>query len=323
MILITGANGLIGSFMCKALKKAKIRFRALVRENSDLSLLQGMADYIVYGDFLSLEFLKQLIPNFNIVIHCAAVVSFSRAKDKEMHDVNVVGTRQLVDTALDNDIDYFIHLSSVAAIGRNDQDNLVDEHNHWITSKSNTSYGESKYFSELEVWRGIQEGLKAVIINPSVVLAPGDWNKGSPKLFKYVWDENKYYGSGKLNYVDIRDVVSAIMLLIDKRITNERFILSAGAISFKLFFEIIAKALKKRTPYIKAPKSLNSFATILFQIKSLITNSEPLVTRESIRVSNNTTVFDNHKVKNMLNFEFISLENTVKWTVAELLKKNS
>ncbi|MEM9390339.1 MAG: NAD-dependent epimerase/dehydratase family protein [Bacteroidota bacterium] len=323
MILVTGANGLVGSFTCKALKEAKIPFRGLVRENSDLSLLREMADYIIYGDFLNLDFLDQLIPDFNIVIHCAAVVSFAKTRDEEMYNVNVVGTKQLVDAALNNNIDYFLHVSSVAAIGRNDQGNLVDERNHWITSKSNTGYGESKYFSELEVWRGMQEGLKAAIINPSVILAPGDWNKGSTKLFKYVWDENKYYGGGKLNYVDIRDVVAAIMLLTDRKITNERFILSAGATSFKLFFETIAKVFEKRAPYIQVTKSLSSLATIFFRIKSLITNSEPLVTRESFRVSNSHTVFNSQKVKDMLNFEFSSLENTVMWTAAELLKKNS
>lgn len=321
MILVTGANGLVGSFVCRALKGAQISFKGLVREGSELSLVDGLEEDMIFGDFLNIEFLNQEIQNFNVIIHCAAIISFSKRQKEEMYHVNVVGTKQLVDIALTNKIDYFIQISSVAAIGRNEKSKVVDETNLWVPSKSNTAYGESKYLSELEVWRGIQEGLKACIVNPSVILAPGDWDKSSTKLFKYVWNENKYYGIGKLNYVDVRDVVDVIMHLLKTQISNERFILSAAAISYKSFFETVAKAFKKRAPHIPVNKWIGELATIFFQFKSFISNSEPLVTKEAVRVSNDRTVFDNQKIKKMLNFNFRNLEDTVSWSAKEILKK--
>ncbi len=321
MILVTGANGLVGSFLCKALKRKNIAFKGLVRHDSDLLLTEELSDHLIHGDFLDIEFLSKELKNFTIIIHCAALVSFSKKREEEMFQVNVVGTKQLVDLALAGKIDYFIHLSSIAAIGRDQRSELVNETQDWISSKTNTFYAESKHAAELEVWRGIQEGLPACIINPSVILAPGDWTKSSTQLFKYTWEEHKYYGGGNINYVDVRDVTSACLALLEKRVTNERFILNGGSITYELFFQKVAAAFGKKPPRKKATHWESKLALLFFKLKSMLTNSEPMVTAASIRVANDTTVFDNSKAENLLNMEFTNLEDTISWTVESLKKR--
>ena len=322
MILVTGANGLIGSFICEALKKNDIPFHGLVRKHSDLTLVKDVLDNLIYGNFMDLEFMHQQIQNFSSIIHCAGFVSFTKDQKDQMFEVNVEGTKQLVNLALASNLDYFLHISSVAAIGRSKEGGSVSEANDWINSKENTLYGESKYLAELEVWRAVQEGLKASIINPSVVLGPGNWNKSSTKLFKYVWNENKYYGRGTLNYVDVRDIASIVMKLLKKKISNERFIVNAGIASYKEFFDMVAKEFAKKPPTREFKTWQGRIAIIISYLARLTKNSEALITNETIRLANNRTIFDASKIRNTLSFEFKKLEDTVMWSTQELIKNN-
>ncbi|MEM7109607.1 MAG: NAD-dependent epimerase/dehydratase family protein, partial [Bacteroidota bacterium] len=285
MILVTGANGLVGSYVCKALKKSNTPFRGLVREGSDLALVEDVLDNLIYGDFLDLEFMTKEIQKIDVVVHCAAIISFSNNQKEQMRKINVEGTKQLVNLALASHLDYFLYVSSVAAIGRSKKNNILDETKDWIYAKGNTLYGESKHLGELEVWRAMQEGLTASIVNPSVILGAGDWTKSSTKLFKYVWNENKYYGGGNLNYVDVRDVTSIILILIEKRMTHERFILSAGATSYQEFFRLVAREFGKKPPSRKFKKWQGIFAVMVSSLSAWIKGSKPLVTKETIQLA--------------------------------------
>ncbi|MEM6522887.1 MAG: NAD-dependent epimerase/dehydratase family protein [Bacteroidota bacterium] len=321
MILVTGANGLVGSFICKALRENNIPFRGLVRKDGDLTLVEEIVDNLIYGEFLNLEFMAEEIQKFDIIIHCAAVISFAKNKKDEMFRVNVEGTKQLVNLALASDIDYFLYVSSVAAIGRS-KAGIVNETKNWTISKENTWYGESKHLAELEVWRAIEEGLTACIINPSIVLGPGNWNKSSTQLFKYIWDENPFYGKGKLNYVDVRDVASITLELLEKRIDNERFILSSGASHYQDFFRLVAKGLSKRPPKKELKNWQGQIAVMISYLMSLIKNSQSLFTRETIRQANDITVFDSSKIQNFLDYKFKKLHETVMWTTKELTRSH-
>ncbi|MEL7005655.1 MAG: NAD-dependent epimerase/dehydratase family protein [Bacteroidota bacterium] len=323
MILVTGANGFLGSFICRSLAASGHEVRGLVRRNSDRSLLQNIeGDFkMVEGDILNVGSLEPHFENANTIIHSAAVVSFHKRDFSLMEDVNVQGTKNVVNLALKYNTGYLIHMSSVAAIGRKEKKGIVSETDKWETSKWNSHYGETKYYAELEVWRGIQEGINAVILNPSVVLGPGNWDQSSSRLFKYVWDQNKYYTEGWVNYVDIRDVCTIVARMLELRITNERFIISAGHTSYKELFDVIASDFSKTSPSKMANKWLLKTGLIMETIKSLFTQKRPLITSETINLSETEISFDNSKIKKELNFSFAPLNQTVDWACSQYLSR--
>jgi len=323
MILVTGANGFLGSFICRRLIDEKKSFIALKRENSDTSLLTDLDDNITFleADILDVETLEKVLEKIDIIIHCAAVVSFNASDKEKMFRVNVEGTKNLINLSLKHDIKQFIHISSVAALGRNKASETVDETNKWVESKWNTNYGKSKYLAELEVWRGYAEGLKTIIVNPSVILGPGDWNRSSSSLFKYVYEENKFYPEGLFNYVDVRDVTSAISkLLKTPDLDGERYILNAEAIPFKTILDKIADNFEKKPPTIKTNSFLLNLALFIESIKYILTGRRPIITKETARLSKTRIYFDNTKVVNELNHTFVPLEDTLEWTCKFYLK---
>lgn len=321
MILVTGANGLLGSFICKELKAKGLIFKALVRENSDVDMLRDLEEHILYGDFMDDEFLGDIMTDFEGVIHCAAVVSY-HPKDRDlMTYINVEGTRRLVNVALANNIKRFLHVSSVAALGREESSTVVDENTQWTSAKQSMNYGFSKYLSEKEVWRGIQENLSAVIINPSLVLAPGNWKKSSAKIFKYAWDENVYYSVGKANYVDVRDFAKITLKLYSSNISGERYIVSAGSVDYKALFEGIARRFGKKPPHKPATKFELQVVVAFEKLKSLVTGKPALITHETAIVSQNQITYDNTKIKNKLKFNFVPLNDTLDWCCEEITRK--
>ncbi|MTI22247.1 SDR family NAD(P)-dependent oxidoreductase [Fulvivirga sp. RKSG066] len=322
MILVTGATGFLGSFICRKLHQQGKEFIALKRASSKLDLLSDIKDQIKWheGDVTEINTIEEIIDQVDTVIHSAAVVSY-HASDKDLMDeVNIQGTKKLIDLCLINDIKKFIHISSVAALGRNKHEGRVDEKTKWQNSKWNTNYGESKHFAELEVWRGIVEGLNAVILNPSVVLGPGDWDRSSSTIFKYVWKEKPFYTEGLVNYVDVRDVVSAVMYLLDHPDKyGERYILNAGNVTFKTLFDEIAKRFNKKAPSVKAKPQLVKLGLFAEWIKSFFSNKKPMITRETARLGNSQIYFDNTKAVKELNHTFASLSDTLDWTCAYYL----
>ncbi len=323
MILVTGSNGLLGSFICRELKAEDMKFKALVREGSDISMLSGLEEYIIYGDFMDDEFLTDVIDDCTGIIHNAAVVSYSPKDKKLMNYINVEGTRRLVDLALERKVQRFLHVSSVAALGKEEGSDTVNEDAKWVSSKYDTNYGLSKHMSEMEVWRGIQENLNAVIINPSLILAPGNWDKSSAKIFRYVWDENAYYSTATANYVDVRDVSKIALALYLTDLRGERFVVSAGSVPYKVLFEKIAQRLRKRAPYKPVTKLKLRLVVILHKLREIITQKPAIITRETVIVAQNQITYNNDKIKNKLRFNFAPLDDTLDWCCEEIIKKTN
>ncbi len=324
MILVTGASGIVGHFVVKTLLEQGHKVRATRRAGSNLERLAAYQDNLewVEADVLDVTALNKAYEGVERVVHCAALVSFHQEDKKAMMAVNVEGTANMVNLALEHGVKKFVHVSSVAALGRKPGIDVIDENIAWEESDNNTNYAKSKHLGEMEVWRAHAEGLPVAIVNPSIVLGPGDWNSSSMQLFKYVKQGRMFYPAGTMNYVDVRDVAQIILLLLFNDINGERFILNAGKAPYREVFALISKYLNKPAPKIKVNTTLLTFAYVVDTIRAKLTGSRAIVTRESINLSRMDYLFDNKKVKEALHYEFRTLEDSIAWTCERILLLN-
>lgn len=328
MILVTGCNGLLGSFIVQSLIHQGYDVKGYVRASADLRLIPSPVQAkmtFVQGTLFDSYTLAKALDGVDKVIHTAAVVSFSPARIKEMYAVNVQGTANLVNEALANkQVKEFIHLSSIAALGRPAGKDKISEQDLWVDSDYNTHYARSKYLSELEVYRGFEEGLGGFVLNPSVILSPGDIQKSSSRLFGYVLKGGKYYSQGTLNYIDVRDVCTLLLKLMDSTVgVGEKFVLNGGSVDYKHFFELVARAFNRTAPSKEAGALLKELLWRFEYIRSLMSGSEPLITKETARLSGAGHQFDSQKIKQLFNYQFHSIEDTVTWVCDELKQSSS
>jgi dihydroflavonol-4-reductase len=319
-ILITGITGLVGSFTARYFLKSGFQVIGLKRANSNLSLIKDIENQIVWfdGDILDILALEQAIENVNYVIHAAAIVSFAPKDRDRMFKTNVEGTINVVNLCLEKKIKKLCFVSSVAALGRkipneNKANHVlkIDENATWEENELNSNYAKTKYLAEMEVWRGQSEGLNSVIVNPSLILGEADWNKSSTQLLKYIYDEHKFYPEGNLNYVDVLDVAECIYKLMLSNISDERFILSAGQITYKDFFEKVAPRFNKKAPSTLLGKSLTGVVWRLESIRSFFTGNAPLITKETALSSSHSFEYSNYKIKKEMNFSFRNLDESL------------
>jgi dihydroflavonol-4-reductase len=325
MVAVTGANGLLGSALIKQLAAESIACVALKRADSNLDSLSTISPPVTYRDIDVLDspsLLEGLI-GATTVIHTAALVSFNPRKAKEIFAINVEGTRNVVDACLALKIPRLIHISSVAALGREKGIETINEKSKWIDSPLNTDYAKSKYQAELEVYRGQEEGLQIAIVNPSIILAQAPWHRSSAALFRYVWEENRFYASGTMNYVDVRDVVALIMQVYKQNSMGKRYIANAGAVSSQKLFTEIAHRFEKKEPSILATPFLTSVATLAEFVRSTLTGTEPMVTKQTAKIASETFYYSNQKAINELDMNFRSLEETLDWCCHYYLAHNS
>ena len=314
MIAVTGGNGLLGSHIVRKLYEAKTPFVALKRAGSDISLLKDLPDITWRdADLLDSVSLRESLADVTGVYHTAAFVSFNPRQAKTVFDVNTTGTQNLMNICLADGIKRVLHVSSVAALGRQVGQTHLNEENKWSDNSLHSHYASSKYMAELEVFRAQEEGLSTVIVNPSVILGFSDWNKSSAQLFKYIWNERSFYIDGPLNYVDVNDVAEASIQLFNSSLEGERFILSAGTLPLKTFFDKVAIAFQKKGPSIKVNPTLAKTLATLELGRTWLMGTEPFITRETTGLINAQFEYDSQKVKNALNFKFQSIDSTIAW----------
>ncbi|MFT7271303.1 MAG: dihydroflavonol-4-reductase, partial [Spirosomataceae bacterium] len=311
-ILITGANGLVGSAVAKRFIAEKHHVKALCRSTADLSLLDEIKDDIelIEGNIMDVLGLQKALRNVDMVIHTAAIVSFNPRERSKMYHVNVQGTANVVDTCLESGVKRLLFVSSIAALGRpaNPKKNKelikINEDQKWEESPLNSHYAKSKYLAECEVWRGQAEGLLVSVLNPSVILGEGDWSRSSTQLFKYVYDENRFYTLGSLNYVDIKDLTEIIYQLTEQRICGERFVVNAGTITYKEFFEKAATAFGKKPPKVLIKPWMTEVLWRIEAIRSRLSGSSPLITKETSKSARTHFHYVNKKIKGKLGISF-------------------
>ena len=322
MIFLTGGTGLVGAHILLKLTESGQKVKALKRKRSSLTVIKNIFSHYkktdllksiewIEGDLLDLFSLQEGIKGCNTVIHCAAIVSFNPKDFKKVMKINVEGTANIVNICLENNIEKLAYISSIATL--NDEKNQVrTEDSFWKESKSNSQYAKSKYLSEQEVWRGIEEGLNSIIVNPSVILGPGDWTKGSSQMFEKVWKGLKFYSSGSTGYIDVLDVAKCVVILLEKEIINERFILNAENINYRDIFDSIAENLNKPKPHIKVSPLIKEIAWRIEWLKSFITNKSPLITKETANTAMKNKSFSNEKIIKALDYKFIPIEESIK-----------
>ena len=315
-VLVTGGTGFLGSYIIKELIEKGYSVRAIRRNNNLPAYISNeilsRAEWIE-GNVLDVVALQDAMENVDIVIHSAGVVSFVKRDRKRMYQVNVEGTANVVNMALEKNVKKLIHISSVAALGRKDNGTHVNEEKKWEENKMNTHYAKSKRNAELEVWRGISEGLNAVILNPSTVIGYGNWNIGSCAIFKNIYKEFPWYSPGINGFVDVEDVARLTIQLIESNIDSERFIINGDTWSFKKLQDFIADSFSKKKPTKVAGPFLMGTAWRLERLKSIITRKDPLLTKESARVAQSQTYFENDKILKIFpGFSFTPLEISIK-----------
>lgn len=320
MILVTGASGLLGSHLIKELLKEGKQVRALYRNTPPPASAKNNIEW-VKSDILDVISLEDAMEGVQQVYHCAAVVSFNPKSKKTLSHTNIEGTANVVNACINAGVEKLLFVSSVAALGRIRVGEAITEKMNWSEETSNSEYGKSKFLAEMEVWRGIGEGLNAVIINPVIILGAGDWEKGSSGIFKSAYDEFPWYTEGVSGFVDVQDVVTAMTKLMDSDISSERFIISGYNITYKEVFSEIAKNFGKKMPYKKVTPFLAEVVWRLEKIKGNITGKDPLLTKETARTAQAKAYFDNAKLRTSLpDFEYTPFEKSIARICNELKK---
>jgi len=332
MILVTGGTGLVGTHILIDLLQKDKKVKAIKRKSSKLSLTKRVFKYYnvehlfnniiwIDADILDTSSLEKAMQDIEIVYHSAAIVSYNKKVFTKMYNVNVIGTANVVNVALSSKkVKKLGFISSIATLGHN-KGPMNDENNKWQRHKNNSYYSVTKYAAEKEIYRGIQEGLDAVIVNPGIIFGPSSWSRSSTSIFYKVFKGFKFYPVGSSGFVDARDVSRGIVQLTESNISSERYVLIGENLSFKYIFDEIAQAFNKPAPNIKANKLMLNLTWIIAKVVSVITFKPPFITKSTALATSRTQVYDNSKIKSALNFKFTSVKDSIDNTATFLLQE--
>jgi nucleoside-diphosphate-sugar epimerase len=333
MILVTGGTGLVGTHLIYELLLKGKKVRAIRRASSKIEKLEKVISYYhknpkellqnlewVNADILDIHSIEEAMEGIFQVYHCAAIISFSPSEHKRMIENNTQGTANVVNAALTKKVQKLCHVSSIAAVGRDNNKSITSETDQWTYSKGQSAYAISKHESEREVWRGTVEGLNAIIINPSIILGPGHWGDGSSKIFTTIWNGLKFYTNGRTGYVDVRDVARTMILLMESKVKNERYIINSENMTYKDVFETISQELKIAPPKFYVSKFMSEIVWRVIKLASIINGKIPLITKETARTANKTYTFSNKKITSDFNYKFITIQQSIADTAIHFLR---
>lgn len=330
MIFVTGGTGLVGSNLLLQLVDKGEKIRALKRSNSNIRKVeqffkQNKSQELFHkiewieGDLLDITFLTTALKDVKTIFHTAASVSFDEKYADEIIETNVIGTENLINEAIDSNIKEFIYVSSIAAMDDlNPVTKLIDEKSTWNNELKHSTYAISKYRGEMEVWRGSQEGLNVIVVNPSVIIGSFDGDRESERIFKNSFI-NQYSPSGGTGFIDVRDVVNILIALYDKKIYNQKFILNAENRTYTSVLEYIAKKQQKEITELsnETLKGLQYFSYLgkLFGLPSL--------NQATYKALTNFVKYDNSKVIATLNYQFIPINEAIDYHFNNYQKNSS
>ena len=327
--LVTGGTGFLGAHILYYLTNNNESPIALKRKNSCLKKIKNI--FLSHGDSNLILFKKikwkevDLLDFYNTgkelkevdtVFHCAAIVSFNTKMKNQLLDTNYYATKNLINFSLIHNVSKFCFISSVATLSKDINQAFFDEESWFSWSDKKSNYAISKYLAEMEVWRGFSEGLNGFIVNPSLIIGPGDDNGLFATMIKKLGNKTMFYPKGSSGFVDVRDVAKIVLKLAKLNVTNERYIINAYNMSFKKLLHIFAIKMNTTKPSVPINKSIVSIYLILSKLINSIIGKKTLLTNEMLEFLDGDLNYSNQKIKNKLNYQFIefskSLEETIK-----------
>lgn len=333
MILVTGGTGLVGAHLLYNLIKKGESVRAIYRNEKKCEQVKHIFSYYsddaaslyeaidwFQADLNDIPLLSQAFQGIENVYHCAAFVSFEPDKFELLKRSNIEGTANIVNLCLANAVKKLCHVSSIAAIGKPKSGVPTTEDTEWNAEADNNGYAITKYGAELEVWRGTQEGLDAVIVNPGVIIGPGLWRYGSGAIIKTVHKGLSFYTKGSMGYISVEDVVKSMCYLMDSQIKNERYILVSEHWTYEELFKTCSEALAVKAPQKEAKSGLLKWAWRMDWLKHKLGGKRRLLTKHLAQTLLNQVEFDTSKLQSQTEIKFSALEQSIKQTCALYLK---
>lgn len=322
LALITGGTGMVGMHLLLHLIKSGDSVRSLKRSTSDLNLVKEVFSFYksetlfsqiewIEGDIKDIISLSEAMIGIDTVYHTAALVSFDPKDRERLYKNNIEGTENVVNACLENNITKLCHVSSTAAIGASLNGEVSTENNQWKEEKVSSNYAISKHYAENEIWRGVAEGLSAIIVNPSIIIGPGDINRSSGRIYQSIKNGLRFYTSGSNAFVDVRDVADAMILLMNKPIESERFLLIGENLTYKSLFNKVAQSLYLKSPTIFITDFMVKIAWRVAKLNAWFTRKSPIITAESAKSSINTNTYSAKKIHDTIGFNFRSIDEAV------------
>ncbi|NLU40051.1 MAG: NAD-dependent epimerase/dehydratase family protein [Bacteroidales bacterium] len=327
-VLVTGATGMLGSRLVFDLFSLGVKVRAIYRSQARIDIFrryiklyggdpERVVEWVEWceADLLNFHEMKDALEGVEMVYHCAAMVSFYLPDRSEMLRINVNGTGNLVNACLETGVKRICHVSSIAALGKAEGDGPIDETATWIPEEKHSGYSIAKFHSEMEIWRGVEEGLKAIIVNPSVIIGPGDWKNGSSAFYGQLARGLRFYSSGATGFVDVRDVSAAMLLLTHDenflQACGNRFLLNAANLSYREFFTKIALSINAKVPTLPVTNVMLSLAWRLAFLAGKVTGNKPQITQETALSASKKATYNGSRICREYGFTYRPIDESI------------
>ncbi|MGB5497461.1 MAG: NAD-dependent epimerase/dehydratase family protein [Maribacter sp.] len=334
MVLVTGGTGLVGAHLLLYLVQNETPVRAIYRQGSNLKRVEKVFSYYtqnapdlfnkiewLLADINDIPALEIAFKNVAYVYHAAALISFDPNNYRKLKKTNALGTANIVNLCLANNIRKLCYVSTIGAIGKSANGLKATEENDWTGQEANV-YGLTKHIAEMEVWRGSQEGLPIVIINPGVIIGPGFWGSGSGRLFTTSNKEYSFYPPGGTGFITVGDVVKMMTTLMNSEITNQRFIAVAENLSYKNILTRLSVELGKKAPTKELKVWQLELGRIFDYLRTLFTGSGRKITKKTIYSLMSREMYDNQSITSTLNFDFEALDEVIAHSCAKFKEEN-
>lgn len=325
MNLVTGATGIIGSHVVFNLLQSNEFVIAGKQKQSDVLKVKKLFSYYTKNyqelfdkirwidiDLLDIYSIEAALENVNCIYHCAGMVSFNKKDKAKLYQINEIGTTNIVNACLNKNIKSLCYVSSISTINNLDYKLPLNEDVFWKKSGKESDYSISKYNAEREVWRGIEEGLSAVIVNPGIVLSPGFWDQSSSVLFNTCFKGNKFYTNGSSAYIGAFDLSAIMLELVSAKKFGSRFIIIENNYSYHFILSEIQKQLNKTPPSIKISKWLMKLGRLASQIAAIFSKKNPIISSSMINSAFNVQIFSNQKILAFTKTQIMPINQVIK-----------
>lgn len=328
MILVTGGTGHLGAHLLYQLVQKNKPVRALFRNQLQLentrkifALYEPEPENLlskiewISGDVTDYFSVLEALKDISVVYHTAGVVSFNNRDNKRLEEVNSKGTANIVNGCLEMGVGRLCHVSTIATLGETATQMNKNEDLIWNQGESASAYAKSKFRGEMEVWRGIYEGLNAVIVNPSVIIGPGMWMGPGKNILESVSKGFKFYPPGSTGYIDVRDVAKIMILLAEGETKGERFILNSENVSYKSIMDLIAEQMNTRKPTKEVTQGMARMALLIEKMRAFFTGTLPRISLNTLEIAFENLAYSNEKIKKNPGVHFISVADSIALTV--------